>query len=48
MPIVSIKVIEGVLTTEQKRDLLERVTDAVVSVAASASARSRRSSSRKA
>ena len=32
MPLVSVKLIEGVFTAEQKRQLLERVTDAVVSV----------------
>jgi 4-oxalocrotonate tautomerase len=32
MPFVDIKVIEGVFSPEQKRQLLERVTDAVVSV----------------
>jgi 4-oxalocrotonate tautomerase len=32
MPFVNIKVIEGVFSPEQKRQLLERVTDAVVSV----------------
>jgi 4-oxalocrotonate tautomerase len=32
MPLVNIKLIEGVFSPEQKRQLLERVTDAVVSV----------------
>jgi 4-oxalocrotonate tautomerase len=32
MPLVNIKLIEGVFTPEQKRQLLERVTDAVVSI----------------
>src|SRR4051794_26313922 len=32
MPFVSVKVIEGVFTTEQKQQIVERVTDAMVSV----------------
>ena len=32
MPLVEIKLIEGVFTSEQKRQMIERVTDAVVSV----------------
>ncbi|MDP3739066.1 MAG: 4-oxalocrotonate tautomerase family protein [Hyphomonadaceae bacterium] len=32
MPLVTIEVIRGVFTDDQKRDLIERVTDAVVSV----------------
>ena len=32
MPFVSVKVIEGVFTSEQKQQIVERVTDALVSV----------------
>jgi 4-oxalocrotonate tautomerase len=32
MPFVQIKVIEGVLTTEQKKQMLEKVSEAVISV----------------
>jgi len=32
MPFVSIKLIEGVFSPEQKRRMIERVTDAMVSV----------------
>jgi 4-oxalocrotonate tautomerase len=32
MPLANIKLIEGVFTAEQKRQLVERVTDAIVSV----------------
>lgn len=32
MPLVQIKVIEGVLTDDQKRQMLSKVTDAVISV----------------
>lgn len=32
MPLVSIRVIEGVFTPEQKREMIERVTDAMVAV----------------
>ncbi len=32
MPFVSVKVIEGVFTTEQTQQVVERVTDAMVSV----------------
>ena len=32
MPLVSIKLIEGVFTPQQKRQMIERVTDAMVSV----------------
>jgi 4-oxalocrotonate tautomerase len=32
MPLVNIEVIKGVFTAEQKRDLIEKVTDAMVSV----------------
>jgi 4-oxalocrotonate tautomerase len=32
MPLVTIEVIRDVFTADQKRDLIERVTDAVVSV----------------
>jgi 4-oxalocrotonate tautomerase len=32
MPFVNIKLIEGVLSSEQKRQLIERVTEAMVSV----------------
>jgi 4-oxalocrotonate tautomerase len=32
MPLVNIKLIEGVFTAEQKRQMIERVTDALVSV----------------
>ncbi len=32
MPLVTIEIIQGVFTAGQKRDLIERVTDAVVAV----------------
>ncbi len=32
MPLVNIKLIEGIFTPEQKRQMIERVTDAMVSV----------------
>ncbi len=32
MPLIQIKVIEGVLTSEQKREMIEKVTAAVVSI----------------
>jgi len=32
MPFVNVKLIEGVFDTEQKRDIIARVTDAMVSV----------------
>lgn len=32
MPFISVKVIEGVFTPEQKQQIVERVTDAMVSV----------------
>lgn len=32
MPLVNIEVIKGVFTVQQKRDLIARVTDAMVSV----------------
>jgi len=32
MPFIDIKVIEGVFTSEEQRDMVERVTDAVVAV----------------
>ena len=32
MPLVNTKVIKGVFTTHQKRELIEKVTDAMVSV----------------
>jgi 4-oxalocrotonate tautomerase len=32
MPLVTIKVIEGVFTTQQKQEMIERVTDAMLSV----------------
>jgi 4-oxalocrotonate tautomerase len=32
MPIVNVKLIEGVFSPEQKRQIIERVTDAMVSV----------------
>jgi len=32
MPFVQVKVIEGVFSAEEKRQMLERVTDAMVSV----------------
>ena len=32
MPLVTIKLIEGVFNLEQKRQMIERVTDAMVSV----------------
>lgn len=32
MPLVTVRVIEGVFTPEQKRDIIAKVTDAMVSV----------------
>jgi 4-oxalocrotonate tautomerase len=32
MPLVTINVLEGVFTDEQKKELIDRVTDAIVSV----------------
>lgn len=32
MPLVNVRVIEGVFTTEQKQDIISRVTDAMVAV----------------
>lgn len=32
MPLINVKVIEGVFTETQKREMVERVTDAMVSV----------------
>jgi len=32
MPLVNVKVIEGVFTAEQKRDMVVRLTDAMVAV----------------
>jgi 4-oxalocrotonate tautomerase len=32
MPLVNIKLIEGVFSPEQKRQMIERVTDAMVSI----------------
>jgi len=32
MPIVQVKLIEGVFTPEQKREMIKKVTDAMVSV----------------
>ena len=32
MPFVNIKLIEGVLTDEQKREMIQKVTDAMVSI----------------
>jgi 4-oxalocrotonate tautomerase len=32
MPLINVKVIEDVFTPEQKRDIVERLTDAMVSV----------------
>ena len=32
MPIVNVKLIEGVFSAEQKRQMIERITDAMVSV----------------
>ena len=32
MPLVQVKVIEGVFSAEQKREIISRVTDAMVSV----------------
>ncbi|HEX3723711.1 MAG TPA: 4-oxalocrotonate tautomerase family protein [Nitrolancea sp.] len=32
MPLVTIKVIEGVFTSEQKQQMIDRVTDAMISV----------------
>lgn len=32
MPIVNVKVIEGVFTTEQKREMIEKLTDAMVAI----------------
>lgn len=32
MPLINVKVIENVFTTEQKRDIVERLTDAMVTI----------------
>ncbi|PRY16882.1 tautomerase family protein [Kineococcus rhizosphaerae] len=32
MPLVTVKVVEGVFTTEQKKEMISRITDAVVDV----------------
>lgn len=32
MPLVTIKLIEGIFTNEQKRQMIERVTDAMLSI----------------
>jgi 4-oxalocrotonate tautomerase len=32
MPMVNVKVIEGVFTDEQKRDMIEKLTDAMVEI----------------
>ena len=32
MPLINVKLIEGVFTPEQKRQMIERITDAMVSV----------------
>ena len=32
MPLVQVKLIEGTLTPEQKREMIEKVTDAVIAV----------------
>jgi 4-oxalocrotonate tautomerase len=32
MPIVSVKLIEGVFSPEQKRQMIERITEAIVSI----------------
>jgi 4-oxalocrotonate tautomerase len=32
MPFVNVKVIEGVFTPQQKRDIVERLTDAMVAI----------------
>ncbi len=32
MPLINVKVIENVFTAEQKRDIVERLTDAMVNV----------------
>ena len=32
MPLINVKVIENVFTAEQKRDIVERLTDAMVTV----------------
>ncbi len=32
MPFINVKVIENVFTAEQKRDVIERLTDAMVSI----------------
>jgi len=33
MPLIQVKLIEGVFTTPQKQEIVERVTDAVVAIA---------------
>jgi 4-oxalocrotonate tautomerase len=32
MPLVNVKLIEGVFTTEQKRDMIQRLTDTMVEI----------------
>ena len=32
MPLINVKVIEGVFDTEQKREIIERLTDAMVTI----------------
>lgn len=32
MPLVTVKVVEGVFTTEQKQEMISRITDAVVDI----------------
>lgn len=32
MPLIQVKVVEGVFTTQQKQDIIERLTDALVAI----------------
>ena len=47
MPLINVKLIENVFTPDQKREIVERLTDAMVSIEGETCARSPGSSSRK-
>jgi hypothetical protein len=47
MPLINVKLIEDVFTPDQKREIVERLTDAMVSSKARTCARSPGSSSRR-
>ena len=47
MPIINVKLIEDVFTPDQKREIIERLTDAMVSIEARTCARSPGSSSKR-